>query len=96
MTDNQKSITAITCIMLAIIAAGAAAASIGIARATTIPAAAAAEANLVCTPFQGLAYFRVEQLAAESDLQHYRVTATCASQHQVTGTIAISKAASAP
>jgi hypothetical protein len=100
-TTNQRlilvAIVAVTALGLAVTARDASRPA-----RPSIPAAAAEEARIVCTTFSGLDRFSVDTLALEPSpdgpLQHYRVTATCKSQHQVTGTIAISaaKAASAP
>lgn len=58
-----------------------------------VPAAAAAEATLVCTPFQGLTQFSVQPLTSasspEGTLTQYKVTALCKSQHTITGIIGL-------
>ena len=89
--------------LAAVALAGAIAAAFAVAatfmrtsEAATIPAAAAEEARIVCSNFQGLDHFKVESAgtteatATDGPLQRYRVTAHCLSQHTITGEIAIS------
>jgi len=54
-----------------------------------IPNAAAFEANLVCTQFNGLSSFTVQHTGTIDDSQQYRITATCNSGHTVTNTIGV-------
>lgn len=58
-----------------------------------IPNAAAEEARIVCANFSGLDRFTVARLEPETTpegtLTRYRITATCTSQHTVTGTIGV-------
>lgn len=58
-----------------------------------IPAAVAAEANMVCTPFQGLRAFSATQQGKAANevttLTEYKVVAFCKSSHEVSSTIAL-------
>lgn len=55
----------------------------------TIPNAAAFEASLVCSQFNGLQSFTVQNAATNDEGQQYRITATCNSGHTVTNTIGV-------
>lgn len=92
---TRNSIILVTSIACCIIGcAGISSALYARNRDSTVPAAAAAEARLVCEPFGGLEHFEVERAPAKhGDVTTYRVSSTCQSQHVVSGVINLQRAA---